>query len=235
MTISRISAGAFHNVFNAANTAVAGSYSAGDKLLLFTGEYMGSNTISTPASWTRLNIDSTAHQIACFGLDGVGGDTIPAISWGNQWSWAIVLAYRGVASIATALDVSKDRTSVTNANIVGPGTSTTPAQNGELVLFVGHRDKTSASDASTFTAPSGFTMVAQQTQSGSKTAVTICEQIQGSASTVAANLAASGSVTDATNQSMQAFIILLKPAAAGFSPPPSRRLQTTYEPVYIYD
>ncbi len=239
MTIARVGVGAFHNVFNAANAPTPPSYSAGNKLLFITGEYMGSNTIATPGGWTLMSPNNLAKQLACYGLDAVGGDTIPSVYWGSPsgpWTWTILLAYSGLASVATAFDVGSDR-QVGNAtsSIVGPAGLVTPSQNGSVVLFVGSKNKTSTSDSSTFTAPANFTVIAQQTQSGSKTANVICEWIQTTASSIPANSVITGSVADSTNQTAESFIIVLKPAAATFAPPPPNLIETLYPTTYVYD
>lgn len=216
MAIIRVSAGGFTNTFNATNTpAISGTPTANDTLVWITGEYMGSNTVTAPAGWTRYG-DTNAHQIAVFFKDAAGGgaDTIPGINWGNQEQWGIVLVLRGARAVAQILDVTSDRVAVTNANIAGPAGTLTPTQAGDYVLFVGSRNKTSATNTNTFSAPTNFTMVAQQNSyANNGPGVGICEWIQTTATVIPANASLTGTPnTDATNQSMQGVIITLKAA-----------------------
>lgn len=221
MSITRISYGAFHNVFNAANQPSPGTFAIGDLLLVFTGEYIGGDLLATPAGWTLLSPNNNAKQTAIFGLVSVTGlEVMPSMSWGAQFSWAIVGVYRGVDPALTVL-ASGDRVSAVIQNIVGPSGTVTPPQANCLVLFVGNRDKTPTSNASVFSAPASFVVAAQQTQTGggSLTANVICEWIQTTATAIAPNTAITGSVPDGANQANQGVIIVLGAAAA--PPPPS--------------
>jgi hypothetical protein len=239
MTIARVGIGPFHNVFNGANAPTPPIYSTGNKLLFITGEHMGSDLVSTPGGWTLMSPNNLAKQIACYGLDAAGGDTIPPVYWGSPsgpWSWTILLAYSGLASVATAFDVGGDRQVGNSTKDMQGGPSVvTPSQNGSLVLFVGSRNKTSTSDGSTFTAPANFTVIAQQTQSGTRTANVVCEWIQTTASSIPANSLITGSVADLANQAAEGFIIVLKPAATTFAPPPPNLIETLYPTTYVYD
>jgi len=223
MSITRVGTGTFTNTFNATNTpAISGTPNANDLLVWITDEYMGSNTITTPSGWTRLG-EGTAHQVAILVKDAVGGgsDTIPGVNWGNQEQNGIVLTLRGTQPAASVLDVTGVRVAVTNANLVGPAGSLTPTQDGDYVLFIGVRNKTSATNSNTLSAPTNFTMVAQQNSyTNNGPSVGICEWIQTTATVIPANLAMSGTPnTDASNQSMQGVVIAFKAAAAAVITP----------------
>lgn len=239
MTVSLANTGVFHNVFNAANTAVAKPFVTGTGLVLVSGEYMGADaTPSTPASWTKLSPGVNANQIAAWGFTSVtGSEAIPPITWGNQTSWAIVLNWLGLMAMATAVDSAGtgDRVSTTTTNIVGPTSAKVPSQSGSLVLLVGQKDKLAASNTTTFTAPSGFTMLAQQTLSGTSLAVCLAYQIQTAIATIPGNLSFVGSAADGSAQSMQGVLITLKPAIATFAPPPPQRNQRVHHTLYYPD
>jgi hypothetical protein len=217
MAITRISYGAFRNIFSAANQPVAGTFAAGDFIFVFTGEFIGTDLLSTPSGFTLESPNSLAKQTAVFGLQSVtGSEAMPSMTWGSQFSWAIVGVYRGLNNLTVV--ASGDRQSNQTTSIIGPSLAITPPVSGCLALFVASKDKTSASDSSTFSAPSGFTVAAQQTQAGAKTANIICEWIQTAATTIAANSAVTGSVADATAQPSQGIIIVLEPATSVQTP-----------------
>lgn len=217
MSITRVAYGAFSSVFNAANQPSPPPFLPGDALLIFTGEFMGANTLTTPAGWTRLDANAAAHQNAIFGLVSVTGtETMPSMSWGNQFSYAIVGVYRGVDPSLTVLG-SNDRFTSTTTNLVGPTSAITVPQNGCLVVFLGNKNKTSASDGTTFTAPANFSIAAQVAANGARSAICICDWIQTTATTVGANQTTAGSAADATTQSMQGTIVVL--GATGSAPP----------------
>ena len=157
MAITRSGYGAFHSVFNAANQPSPTSFVACDILFLFTGEFMGSDTLTTPSGWTLLTPNSNVKQNAIYGLVSVtGSETMPSVSWGNQFSYTIIGVYQGVDPTLTVL-ASGDRFVSATTNITGPAGALTVSTAGCLVLFLGNHNKTSASDGVTFTAPSNWT------------------------------------------------------------------------------
>lgn len=214
--IVRKSVGAFHIVFNAANQPSPGAFSAGDVVLVLTGEFIGGDTITTPSGFTKLSPGVNANQTSIFGLLSVtGAETMPTITWGNQFSWAIVLVY---SNATLTVDFSQDRVGTTTTNLVGPGTLHTPSIDGCVTILVASKNKTSTSNGTTTSAPTNFTMVGQSAPSGFNSFVGICDWIQTTATTVPANVTMVGSIADSTNQSFQSIILALQPAPL---PPPS--------------
>jgi hypothetical protein len=218
MAITRVAYGAFNIVFNAANQPSPPAFLAGDCLLLITGEFIGSDLLTTPAGWTLLSANSAVKQCGIYGLiSATGSETMPSLSWGNQFSWAIVAVYRGVDPTLT-LQGFGDRQVNATTNITGPAGTITPGTNGCLVVFAGNKNKTTTSNGVTFSAPANFTMQAQQAANGTRSAVAICDWIQTTATIIPANTVMSGSVGDGTTQTTEGTIIVLGPATA---PPPA--------------
>lgn len=209
MAITRVGTGTPHYVFNGANTPVFPSFSAGQTLIYATGIPIGSVTLTTPSGWQLLSPNNHAQQVAVFGRTATSSsDTIPSVNWGNSdWSWAVGIVLNGALSdITQIVDVAGDR-AASGVSIIGPSSALTPAANGEYALFCG----TVNGSTDTFTAPSGFTMVAQSTGSAGPS-MGICEQIQTTATTIAGNQVMTGSATG--TPAMQGILILLKPASA---------------------
>lgn len=208
MSITFISAGTPVYAFNSTVTPVAPTDVVGTGLILVTGELAGSDTISTPSGWTALDLVSGSPQVAqvrAFGLTATGSDTMPSISWGNQWAFAVVLAFTGLDSgFAAAFSPAGRQSNQTNI-IAGPSVSRIPSQNGALVLFYGQRNKTSTTDGTTYSAPTNFTMapVNGGQHTGTSVSFGISYWIQSTAATVNANLAMTGSLTEGTVQTCQ--------------------------------
>lgn len=216
--ITRDGYGAFNSVFNAANQPSPPSFAIGKLLLIFTGEFIGGDLLTTPAGWTLLSPNANVKQNAIFGLVSVTGtEAMPSMSWGNQFSYAIVGVYSGVDPTLTILG-SGDRFVSATTNITGPTASFTPPVDGCLVVLAGARNKTATSNGSLFTAPTNFSICAQTTPNGVRSAVAICDWIQSTATLVAANQTMAGSIADGTTQSTQGMLIILGPASA---PPPT--------------
>ncbi len=221
MSVSRVNIGAFNLVFNAANTPTAGAFQAGDKILIFTGEALGSDaTPGTPAGgWVKDSPNTNASQIACYRLDSVtGAESMPSFTWGNQWTWAVVAIYRGLA--AGGPTNSGDRNGNVAANgttcFTGPSSTVTPSQANSLVLFVGEKNKSSAANGATVSAPSNFTVAGSSvpTGSGTRSIAAICEWIQGTATAIPANTSSTQSIADTVQQSNQAMVLVYAPLTA---------------------
>lgn len=220
MAFGYVGAGAVVRAINASLTAVAPSYSAGNTLLLFAGEFFGSGLCSTPAGWTLLSKDGNAKQIKCFGLDALGGDTIPALSWSGSFpdAWAVVIAISGCAPVASAVDVSNDRQSNSTSSIVGSSTTVTPTANNEMGWFFGARNKTSTSDGATFSAPAGYTIAVQSTSAGARPALCVGYSIQTTATAFTFNSSYTGALADGATQTNQSCVVFLKPALVVTTP-----------------
>jgi hypothetical protein len=217
---TRISHGAFVTGYNATITPTApAGFSAGHTLIVATGCYAGSNTIPTPSGWTKCTLDSAIHQVQVFAKHAAGGDAMPAISWGNQFAWAKALAYSGgPADLTNIVHVATER-GATSADDIALPAATISAPNC-LVLAIGQKNKTTASNSSTFSATTNFTMVGQNVGSGTNTAEIVQEWIQTPATSVSLASAA-GSVADATVQTTRGVVIALLPAGSSATIAPS--------------
>jgi len=212
MAITRVSVGSFSDVFNAANTPTAGTFQINDFVFLFTGEYIGSDTISTPAGWTLCSPNNNAKQCALFGIQSLtGNESMPTLNWGVQWSWAVVVVYRGLQSLIPTQ--SGDRNTNSTQFITGPASTITPGQDNSLVIFFGCKTKTTTSNGATYgTLPSGFSLVTSDVPNGSRPAPMICENIQTSATAIPTNSSVKASIADGTNQASQGIIMVFAPA-----------------------
>jgi hypothetical protein len=215
-TPTRIAASAFNTVFNGNNApAVPGSPQAGDLLVWATGENIGSNATpaaptGSPNTWTDRAPHSASHQIAVYTAPAWGGgqDTIPGVAWGsNSFSWGITVLLRGV-DLVSVIDVSGDRFTNNTEDLVGPASALTPTRDNGYVLFVGAKNRTSASSGSVLTAPSNFTMVAQLSTGSISQTIGLCEWVQGAKTSIPGNTFMTGSLADATTQSMQGVILV---------------------------
>jgi hypothetical protein len=198
-------------------------YAIGDLLLYFTAEGPGSDTLTTPSGWTRLNANNRAKQIAVFGkIAASTSESIPSVQWSvniSNQAFAVVHAYRGTKSdLSSIIDnagaSSIDVETTSAANCGGSFGTFTPATAGCLILHFGVKIKTSASDATVFTPPDSFSAVTTVIQAGSRCAYLVEEWIQTTAAAVSGS-AASGSVSDATAQSTEGckFALLAAPTA----------------------
>jgi hypothetical protein len=202
--------------------AAPASIATGDALLVFTWEFLGSQTVPTPAGYSALDANINAKQVRCFGTPALGNglDVMPSFTWGaGSIARAFACSFSGVDAALTADFAPGDRTSNTTSDIVGPASLRTPASPGSLVLLYGTKNKTSTSNATTFSAPGSFTngILLQDIRSGSSTAFACAYWIQTAATTIAANTALSGSVADGSSQAMQGSLISL--LAAALQPP----------------
>lgn len=227
MAITFNSAGTPVYAFNSTVTPTAPTDVAGTGLILVTGELIGSDTISTPVGWTALDLVSgapQAPQVRAFGLIATGSDTMPSISWGNQWAFAVVLAFNGLDSgFAAAFSPAGRQTNQTNV-IQGPAVSRTPSQNGALFLFYGQRDKTSTTDGTTYSAPTNFTMAGSGSawqHAGTSVSVGISYWIQSTATAVGANQTMTGSLTEGTAQACQGVYAGILAASSVIPYPPT--------------
>lgn len=220
MTIAFVSAGSPVYGFNTTITPVAPTDTAGTGLILITAELAGSDTISTPAGWTQLDASAGMGQCRAFGLVATGSDTMPSFTWGNQWAFAIVLAFTGLDSSFSAAFAAAGRQTNQTTNISGPAVSRTPSQNGALALFYGERNKTSTTDGTTYTAPTNFTMAASGQHTGTSVSFGISYWIQSAATTVSANLAMTGSSSESAVQACQGIYLGILAGSGSVVPHP---------------
>lgn len=225
MAITRVSIGSFNNVFNAANGPSAGSaFQAGDKLLLITGEVLGSDaTPAAPSGWAKDSFNTNAGQIAVYRLDSVtGSESIPSITWGNQWSWAVVAIYRGCAAggPTDGNDRNGNVSSGGTTCFTGPASTITPSQANSLVLFFGTKNKSTAVNGATVSAPSNFSLAGSSVPTGSGThpIAAVCEWIQTTATSIPTNTSTTQSIADTVTQANQGSILVYAPLAAAPNP-----------------
>lgn len=217
MSITLVSAGTVVTGTNGI-TPAAGTYQVGDALIYCTGQFSGSQTITDPAGWTRLTLNSGVTNVVTFGkIAASTSETIPTVNWGaSNRGYAGVLAFRGVDSSFTTAGTAQERTGNTTSTIVGAASAFTPTKDGALVLFHGSRNKTSTSDTATYSAPTNFTMGLQAAVNGTNLSMGASYWIQTTATQVPANIAMTFSIADLTTQTMRGTVIYLAPA-----PPPS--------------
>lgn len=191
---------------------------ANEIAIILTGEVIGTDTLATPAGWTLLTDPANAQQCAAFGKVLVGSDSMPSFSWGSQLQWALVLTYSG-AQLAAGFTPEGRATSGQTTNIPGVASSHTPSQNGCLVLEIGQKNKTAASNGTSFS-PNNLSLVKQDIFTGVGYGVCIAESIQTTAITIPAFSTINGTVADATGQLAQTHLFCLLPAASPVIPRP---------------
>ena len=193
-------------------------YSVGDLLLVGTAEGPGTDTIADPAGWTRLSPNNRARQLVLFGkLAASTADTLPTVQWSSSTSnhaWIIAMAYSGAPATLTGIvDASGDNESTNTQNIGGVFGTVTPAQSNDLVIRIGVKNKTSASNGTTFTPPANFTSIAQQAPNSLAACGVWEEWIQTTATAVPSS-ASVGSLADATAQAFESVVVCLIGGAA---------------------
>lgn len=218
MSITLVSSGAFVNVFNANVTPVAGTYQTGDALIYSTGEFIGSDDITTPAGWTLLSKNSVVKQVKVFGkIAASTSETIPSVFWSSTaFAWGQITAFRGVDSSFTSAGGQGERSFNSTIAIAGPSSSLTPNQANALGLFIGGRNKTTTTNGMTYSAPTNWTIANQFASNGANNSAVVGYWIQTTATATAANMAYSASITEGTTQSGESTVLFLAPA-----PPPS--------------
>jgi hypothetical protein len=218
VTIQFVGASAVVRGIGATLTPVPFRDNLGDQHLLCTGEYLGSQTLATPAGWTLQSHDTNAPQEKCFQFDSVGSTTIPGITWGaGSVAYAYILTFTGLAPAASALDVNGDRVAnTTSSNIIGPAGSLTPTGGDELALLFGGKNKTSVSNGTAFTKPNASwdACPISDAPNGTAVAVSAAYWIQTTATAIAANSAINGSIVETATQAQQGSLLFLKPASA---------------------
>lgn len=244
MAISLISSGVVAEGLNIAITPVAGTYSTGDALIYSTGEFFGADTQTAPAGWTQLSPNSTVTSVTIWGrIAQSSSETIPSVSWGAaSRGWAQITAFRGVDTAFTSTLVgTAERGTNSTGSIIGPSGTRTPTQDNSLLVWAGGRNKTSTTNAQTYTAPGSWSLAAQNSHSGTDYSAAVAYWIQTTATVVAANSAITSSLTEGVAQAMRSTMVFLAPAASGgggggtgtvLFPPPKRKTYVFYDNYY---
>lgn len=223
MSFAFIAAGAETTGFDVALTpAMPAGFSAGNILLLHTGSYQGSQTLTPPAGWLPLSPFNNAQQTGLYGKIAVGGDSSPSMHWPGQFAYASVLAYSGnQASLTGIVHASLDTTGLSTLDIVYNALTITAA--GCLVIAAGQKNKTSTSNGATFNSITGFTQRQSSIINGATPAGVFNDQIQTTATNIA-SLVQAFSIADPTSQDYESFIVALLPASS----PPATTHKLTY-------
>jgi hypothetical protein len=246
MAISFVSSGAFISGVNTSITPIPGTYAVGDALLYCTGESFGSDSQTAPAGWQQLSFNSTVTGVTIWGrIAQSASETIPSVSWGaTNRGWAEITVLRGVdPSFTSTMTGSAERGANSTSNIIGSASSKTPTQDNCVALFVGGRNKTSATDGNSYATTGGFQIAAQISPNGSTYSALIAYLIQTTAASVAANMSFVGSPSvDVSTQPMRSTMIFLAPAASSGGggggtgtvafPPPKRKTYVFYDLYY---
>jgi hypothetical protein len=215
------SGGGFSTWFNTSGTPGApAGFAAGDLLLLFCGEYLGTDPAPSISGWTKLTPDTKPqHGAQLYGRIAVGSDSMPTFNYGNQFQFGQVFAFTGApASISGIVHASVDRTSNQTTSIVNPG-ALTISQNNCLIIFDGQRNKTSASDGTVyslsgtqganFTIPTGGQFA---TNGNSQNSAAFSYWIQTGATSLDSTAILGGSASDGSGQTMNCNFVALLPA-----------------------
>lgn len=199
--------------FNATLTpAMPSGFVAGNLLLLHTGEYQGSDPTPSVVGWTLLSPGVLANQVALFGRIAMGGDASPAITWGNQYSFAFVTAYSGnPSSLASIVHASADHLHSDEQFILYPALTIT-APNC-LVIAAGSRDKTTVSDGGTFDTYGSFTIrnTSIMTNPNPTPAGVLNDWIQTTPTSISAGFQ-TFTIADSVNMQNEGYIVALYPA-----------------------
>lgn len=199
-----------------ANTPVAPSFSAGQQVIVFTTEFIGSDVLTAPGSpWVETSANGSAPQLRAFGLNSLtGAEAMPTFIWNaGGRGVAVATVWSGIDPLFTAGFSATDRFSTQAQNIVGPGVSRTPSVDNCVVILFGERNKTSASNTTSYTKPTGWTaLMAQIANAGTGPSFAAAYLLQTTATLVAANQSMNGSIADGTAQSLQSSLFALKPA-----------------------
>jgi len=187
-------------------------HNTGDLIINASGEFIGSDTQSTPSGYTLMSPNVNAKQIIVVGrIATSSSDAMATFNWASHGAWAIALTIPGgPASITGIVDVSSDRQSTSTTVVSQTGGSVTPANANCLVLRFGNFVKTSARDSATITPPSNFTHLTSLIRSGNVAASTIEYWLQTTATTIPINGAAT-STAESTAQNYEGVVIALIP------------------------
>lgn len=209
------------------------SFSIGQQVIVFTGEFIGSDILSAPgAPWIELTADASAPQCRAFGMTSVTGlEPMPIFNWGGHNELAFASVWSGMDPGFASGFAPVDRVSTQKQNIVGPGAPQTPSVPGCAIFLFGIRNKTATSNGTVYSAPSAFTAMLQQlANGGSQPSMGAAYWLQGATTTVAANQSINGTIAETANQSLQSTLFSVQPAAATALPPGSSELPYRFPP-----
>lgn len=188
------------------------AWNPGDLLLNFFTEGFGSHTISAVSPWVDLtpHVNVTSSQYVFGRLAAATNDAMMTATWSASTNFRCYsMAFTGPATVLT-VDTSADRAGNVTESIPGQVGNVTPSVDNCLAIYWGAKNKTSASNASTFSLPAGWTLQMQDVMAGSASALVAGYQIQTTASAIAP-AQATGTVADATTQTAKMVVIVIQP------------------------
>src|ERR1700760_525846 len=198
-----------------------GAYAIGDLLIYATGEFFGSQILSFPDNtWTLLSDNNSCKQVQLYGKIALSAsEVIPTVNWGTG-----SIAYSGLLSVS-GVDpgllnqiTTGERLSNTTLNIIGTSGSRLPARDNCILIFLGARNKTAATNGSSYSfgVPTNWTLGAQLVPNGSNPSVVFGHWIQTTATATAPNTAWSGSGSpESSGLTMQSTMIALSQTLQG--------------------
>jgi hypothetical protein len=246
MAISYINTGSIATGINVDTTVVPPSYQTGDALLYFVWEHMGTDSMSAPAGWQQLSNNATITTVTIWGrIAQSTSETIPTFNWAtSNRGFGCISVFRGVdTGFTSVVGGTSERGSNVTQNIVGAAGARTPTQPGSLCVIAGARNKTSTSNGSVYTKPTGWDgMLYSNVPAGTDTGGAAAYWIQTTATATAANTTMNGSIADGVAQTMNATMIFLAPAVSSGGggggtgtvafPPPKRKTYVYYDLYY---
>lgn len=236
---SRVATGAPVRAYNTTITPTLTGYQAGDMLFVATGCLLntGAAPAATIGAWTRSSPNSFATHTSLYNtIAQTTNDAMPGLTWAD-WCWAIAWAVRGIAT-TSYVNSSREGAANSTAN-AGSTTNTgsfTPTADNCYVVHVANKNKTSASDATVFSAATGFSIISQSVAAGVRPAFIISEWFQSTKALIDTS-ACPGSVADASTQPTQGIKIAFNPGSGtpAFAPYPPRRKTSIFIPHDIYE
>jgi len=186
---------------------------AGDLLLNFFTEGFGSHTMSAVSPWVDItpHVNVTSSHYIFAKLASGPSDTMMTGTFSASTNFRCYSAWFKGPSLSITVDVSGDRAGNSTTSIAGQVGNLTPGTNNCLGIAWLAKNKTSASDATTFSMPSGdhWTLQLQDIMTGANSALLMAYQIQTTAATIGP-ASATGTVADATAQTGKMNVVFLQ-------------------------
>lgn len=233
--VARTATGAFVRGFNTTITPTLTGYGIGDTLFAASGVLLNAGVAppSTIGAWTLVSpITFATHTVLYTTTAVTTSDAMPGFAW-SDFCWAKAWAVSGLAGT-----VNSSRNGASNQTSAAGGTSNTgsftPTNSGCYLVHIGNKNKTSASNATLFSASNGFSIFDQSVGTSTAPAAIIAEWFQSTPAVVDTSSFA-GSVADATSQPTQGIKIAFNPGVASFAPYPQPLRFTIYDTEYTFD
>jgi hypothetical protein len=239
MTAVRVATGAPVRAFNTTITPALTGYPVGALLLVATGCLLNTGTApaATIGNWTRSSPNTFATHTSLYTtIAQTTSDLMPPLAWAD-WCWAIAWAVTGIAT-TSYVNSSREGFSnqTTNAGSTSNTGSFTPTADNCYCVHIANKNKTSASDATVFSAASGFSIITQSVAASVRPAFIISEWFQSTKALIDTSSCV-GTVGDGTTQPTQGIKIAFNPGAGTptFAPYPPRRASAVFTPYDTYE